>query len=370
MRTNIPRPAINQAATHFAVGFSCARFCRIYLVFAALAFNTLGCAQEYATAEEAAKHPDFAYQGEYVGEIILAEKVKAARMGIQLAARGDGKFEGFIYPGGLPGDGWTPEVGGRQPIMAKRIGGHVQTEPFGSVTFRHEEGVLIARDSDGAKQGVLARVHRTSPTEGKSPPEQAVVLFDGTNLDKWRDGARMVESDLLAHGARSADDYGDMYLHLEFKTGFMPDARGERRNNSGVYIQDRYEVQILDSFGMSDHASMNAALYREKAPMLNMSFPPLQWQTYDILFRAPRFDDAGKKTENARITIFHNGMLVHDDLELKGGTGRGGTREEVSKEHLFLQNHTGPVHFRNVWLVEDLAAAEKTLQQLKAGPNP
>lgn len=85
-----------------------------------------------------------------------------------------------------------------------------------------------------------------------------------------------------------------------------------------------------------------------------MSYPPIQWQTYDIYFRAPRFDSDGDKTENARITVYHNGVRVQDDVELEQGTGQGGNRPEVEREHLWLQSHTGQVRFRNVWLVEDL----------------
>lgn len=375
MRTSIQFPPPINESEHLTSGFRLARFSRHRLVFAVLAFASLGSAQPgfsqvYATAEEAARDPDFGIQGEYLGSIIFGGESEPTRVGIQLAARGKDKFEGLIYPGGLPGCGWAAKDGGRQTIIAERTGDHVQTEPLRSVIFRHEEGKLIGRDEQGAKRGVLERITRTSATEGKAAPEEAIVLFDGSGIGKWRDGAQIVAGGHLGSGARSTDHYGDMYLHLEFKPGFMPAASGEGRTNSGVYIQGRYEVQILDSFGMSDNRSMNAAIYREKAPKLNMSFPPLQWQTYDIFFRAPRFDEEGGKTENTRITVFHNGVLIHDDVELKGGTGQGGRLEEVPKEHLFLQNHTGPVSFRNVWLIEDFTVAQAALTKLKSGTNP
>lgn len=338
---------------------------RLCLACAGLAFTSFGCAQEYATAEEAANDPDFHIQGEYLGSVIFDEALEPTRLGIQLAARGDGKFKGFIYPGGLPGDGWVVDDGGQEAITAERTDDGLQTGTFRGMTFRHEEGELVPYDEQGAKKGSLERINRSSPTAGKAAPEEAIVLFGGANVDKWRDGARIVEGDLLDHGARSADHYGDIYLHVEFRPGFMPSAREQGRTNSGVYIQNRYEVQILDSFAMPDSNWMNASLYRFKAPTINMSFPPLQWQTYDIFFRAPRFGDDGTKTENARITVFHNGVLVHDDLELESGTGVGGRRREVPKEHLFLQDHTGPVVFRNVWLVEDSDVAQRALRELK-----
>lgn len=328
-----------------------------------LTFSSLGCAQEYATPGEAAKDPDFHIQGEYLGSVRFDAAEEPTRAGIQLAAQGEGTFKGFIYPGGLPGDGWVTKDGGQEPMTAERTNNVLQTEPIRGLTFRHEAGKFIAEDETGAERGRLERIIRTSPTEGKAPPEAAKVLFDGSNVEQWEDGARIVEGNLLDHGARSADQYGDIYLHVEFRPGFMPSARGQKRANSGIYIQNRYEVQILDTFAMPLRHWMCASLYRFKAPMMNMAFPPLQWQTYDIFFRAPHFDDAGKKTENTRITLFHNGVLVHDDSELPNGTGLGGRRPEVPKEHFLLQDHTGPVVFRNVWLLEDADASRRALRE-------
>lgn len=330
-----------------------------------LAFTSLGCAQEYATPAEAASDPDFHIQGEYLGSVSFDGAQDPTRVGIQLAAQGQGKFKGFIYLGGLPGDGWVTDDGGQKAITAERTNNVLQTEPIRGVTFRHEDGKFIARDEKDTEKGSLERIIRTSPTEGKAAPESAIVLFDGSNVERWKEGARIVEGDLLNHGARSADHYGDIYLHVEFRPGFMPSARGQQRTNSGIYIQNRYEVQILDTFAMPQSDSMCASLYRFKAPMMNMSFPPLQWQTYDIFFRAPRFDDSGNKTENTRITLFHNGVLVHDDLELQSGTGVGGRRPEVPKEHFFLQDHTGPVVFRNVWLVETPDVSKRAMRELR-----
>ncbi|MFW5739561.1 MAG: 3-keto-disaccharide hydrolase, partial [Myxococcota bacterium] len=98
------------------------------------------------------------------------------------------------------------------------------------------------------------------------------------------------------------------------------------------------------------------ALYRRRAPDLNVSLPPYHWQTFDILFRAPRFNEEGEKTENASISVVHNGVLVQDDVELEKGTGWGGRKQEVPRDHLYLQHHRGPTVFRNVWLIEDADA--------------
>ena len=110
-------------------------------------------------------------------------------------------------------------------------------------------------------------------------------------------------------------------------------------------------MQILDSFAEPPTVNGAASLYREKAASLNMSFPPLTWQSYDILFRAPRFDEAGEKTENARFTVFHNGIKVHDALELPHGTGAGKQRGEGGPGPILFQNHSDPVRFRNLWIV-------------------
>jgi hypothetical protein len=140
-------------------------------------------------------------------------------------------------------------------------------------------------------------------------------------------------------------------MHLEFRTPYMPQARGQGRGNSGVYIQGRYEVQVLDSFGLEGADNECGGLYKQRAPLVNMAFPPLAWQTYDIDFTAPRFDAAGKKTHNARITVRHNGVVVHNDVEITAKTG-GGAPEGREARPIKLQDHGNPVHYRNIWIVE------------------
>jgi hypothetical protein len=141
-----------------------------------------------------------------------------------------------------------------------------------------------------------------------------------------------------------------MKLHLEFRIPFQPTARGQSRGNSGVYLQRRYEIQILDSFGLEPKNNDCAAVYEATPPDVNMSYPPLSWQTYDIEFTAARYDSTGKKTANAVVTVYHNGVKVHDRREIKGPTGHG-IKEEDNPKQLNLQNHGNPVHFRNVWVV-------------------
>jgi hypothetical protein len=132
----------------------------------------------------------------------------------------------------------------------------------------------------------------------------------------------------------------------------MPRARGQARANSGVYVHGCYEVQVLDSFGLAGKDNECGGIYQQSAPRVNLCYPPLQWQTYDIDFTAARFGPDGQKTANARLTVRHNGAVVQDDLELKRATPGGVAKEGPGPGPLHLQNHGNPVYFRNVWVAE------------------
>ena len=210
--------------------------------------------------------------------------------------------------------------------------------------------------SNGDSLGELKKVERKSPTLGQKPPEGAIVLFDGTSADAWKNG-HLVESStsgkLLNWGVTSKQDFTDYKLHVEFECSFMPEARGQGRANSGVYQQSRYEVQVLDSFGLPGENDDCGAIYKIANTKVNMSFPPLSWQTYDIDFTAARFDATGKKTGNARITVRHNGVLTIDDVEIPHTTTAAPIGNESPKPGpLYLQDHGNPVLYRNIWLVE------------------
>ncbi len=199
---------------------------------------------------------------------------------------------------------------------------------------------------------LLRRAQRVSPALGAKAPARAVVLFDGASVDEWEPGAK-TEAGLLLHGCRTRKLFRDFAMHLEFRVPFRPAARGQQRGNSGVYLLGEYELQILDSFGLTGAPNECGALYRQKAPGVNMCLPPLSWQTFDLEFRAARLGANGEKTEPARITVRHNGVVIHQDVRLAGPTGGAARRPETAgPAAILLRNHRNPVHFRNIWVEE------------------
>jgi hypothetical protein len=180
------------------------------------------------------------------------------------------------------------------------------------------------------------------------------VLFDGSTADKF-EGGRMTEDGLLMEGATSKQKFQSFRLHLEFRLPFQPFDRGQGRGNSGFYAQGRYEVQILDSFGLKGEDNECGGIYRVARPAVNMCYPPLAWQTYDVEFTAARFKD-GKKVANARMTVRHNGVVIHEDVEIPATTVAAPVgREGPEPGPVYLQDHGNPVRFRNIWVVETKA---------------
>jgi hypothetical protein len=200
----------------------------------------------------------------------------------------------------------------------------------------------------------LKRIDLKSPTLGLAAPKDAVVLFDGTNLDAFQPRPSHIANGAMGTASKrdyvSKQEFGSHTLHLEFMPPLMPDHHGQARGNSGVYVQGRYEVQVLDSFGDPVADNHCGGIYSQSTPSVNASFPPEMWQTYDITFLAPKFDASGKKIKNARITVKQNGVVIHNDVELTAHTPGGVSGKEAAKGPLFLQNHGDAVKFQNIWI--------------------
>lgn len=289
---------------------------------------------------------DYQIQGEYLG-VIDADNGRS--WGVQVIALGKGKFHAVGYPGGLPGDGFDPSEsvregdGALEGNEAKFVGNEFQLIADGKT--------LKVQDLSGATLGTLQKVNRESSTLGAKPPQGAVVLFDGKDASAW-DGGRVTAEGLLDIGPATKQKFNDFTLHLEFRTPFMPESRGQGRGNSGLYLQSRYEVQILDSFGLSGENNECGGIYQIARPKVNMCYPPLRWQTYDVEFTAAKYDGSGKKTSDAKATIRHNGVVIHNGLVFPRATP-GREDEGNSPGAIFLQDHGNPVAFRNIWIVEN-----------------
>jgi hypothetical protein len=293
-------------------------------------------------AKAKAEIPDFSVQGEYA-----ASESGKGDYGVQVVALGLGTFDAYVLEGGLPGVGWD-KTKKRTKISGATANGKTAFQGEGySVVI--QDGTLELKSGD-TTLAALSRIERTSPTMGAKPPKGAVVLFDGTHVDRW-DKGRLSEDKLLMEGPTSKQKFGDLSLHIEFRLPYQPQARGQRRGNSGIYVQGRYETQMLDSFGLEGKSNEAGGIYKVKDPDINMCFPPLSWQTYGIDFKAARFKD-GKKIEDAIMSVEHNGVLVQDKVACPAATRSSKGGDEAEPGPIFLQNHGNPVRYRNIWVLE------------------
>ncbi len=364
-------------------------------------------AQEYTSIREVMQDEtprrDFTLQGEYLYE------ADDAKMGLQLIADGDGKFRCVFYDGGLPGAGWN--TGGFRMLGTAVVDGEnglkfeidkaetddkdlsaahelpQKTDATYQITRpqrpqgqgqrserpqgeRRQQGdrqqgdrprgqgfgfarVVIELKMHG-KDATFTKTQRRSETLNAKAPEGALVIFGGTNVDMFQPGAKINEAagpfgnTLWSEADAKPFERKPYTLHLEFLLSYMPTSHGQARSNSGVYINESYECQVLDSFGLELANNECGGFYQIKAPDVNMCFPPLTWQTYDFDFTPAKYD-GDEKTANARLTVKHNGVTIHDDIELPNATpGRKGEANEP--RGVYLQGHGNKVQYRNIWL--------------------
>lgn len=209
----------------------------------------------------------------------------------------------------------------------------------------------------------IAKPEDLQDVKSTPPPQGAFVLFDGKLVDKWekkKDKSEVMWKlmDGAMEGFKGHGDIvtkqkfdGQFKLHVEFRVPYEPEGEGQGRGNSGVYVQGRYEVQVLDSYGLESKKNDCAAIYEVAAPKVNACKAPTVWQSYDIEFTAPKFEN-GKKTEPARMTVYHNDVLVHDKVSIPVDNTRAGMGGDPSTPGpILLQDHGHPVQFRNVWLL-------------------
>lgn len=283
----------------------------------------------WTDAETAAKEfAEFEFLGEYVQGDTAIQVVPAL-----------GRCYLSIYKGGLPGDGWNGD------------------------TINHE---WVDADAIAKRLTGLTKVDRSSKLDFTKPPTGAIVLFDGTKNKHWK-SAQVIDG-ILQAGAATKGEFQDFKLHFECMTPLKPSLPLSHpgRGNSGMFALGAYEVQIMDTFGLDPSPeawketkiikkpdTWCGSIYGIRPPSINVCLPPLAWQTFDVDFKAARFD-GDTKTSDAVMTVHHNGVLVQDQIILPLGTGGGpaGPRPEVARGPIYFQKHGNPVQYRNIWIVE------------------
>jgi hypothetical protein len=308
---------------------------------------------------------DFHFQGEY----------QSSKMGAQVISLDKGAFHVVVYPGGLPGAGWDGKnksllhgnlngkkvelipASGQRKYLAGPAEQFSATRQFPPVGHKSYTGSIVGKKLSllaGGNTTTLKKVTRKSPTLGKKAPQDAIVLFDGSNKKEFQGGRLDEKTKLLntdGKDIRTVRKFSNYTLHLEFMLPYRPAARGQGRGNSGLYQIDMYENQILDSFGLEGLNNECGGIYSIKDSEVNACFPPLTWQTYDIEFTNAVAKD-GKKSKNARVTARLNGILIHDDFEIPRKTGGSRPDEEGTHGPIKLQGHGNPLQFRNIWILE------------------
>jgi hypothetical protein len=334
--------------------------CTCFLV-AWLLLSGAATAQQKKPAPDPTKvDADFAVQGEYVGAI--SEDGKMQKYGVRIGiTQNIGEFKAIAYRGGLPGAGWDKKFSDEKN---KRLTEWTGQTKDGSTAFPKflrgravvRDGVMTVVTPGGDTIGELKRVSRQSPTLGAKPPEKAIVLFDGSGLGHFvAPRAKMTDDKLLMVGARTKRSFTDFRLHLEFRVPYL-----RSPGHSAVFLQNSYHLAVAGrSFGSGAHSDLGCGGIRwVRAPDENMCLPPLTWQTFDVDYSAARFGVDGKIVQKPIVTVHHNGIVIHDRVELPDMPPfyRGGGTDPLSPQGgpLQFQSHADDKHYvyRNIWIVE------------------
>jgi hypothetical protein len=321
-----------------------------------LLFSTVAKAQ---IVLDTTGNENYRRQGEYYG--MVGDKP----YGIQVIDFSGGKFEMDIMPGGLPGQGW-----GANPanyVFLKSASSNATSTVFagsgataGWTISIPAGGNTLTGKGPGNVDVVMKKVYRQSSTLGIAPPAGATILFNGNKTqakENWGNTPQFYDvggETFLKEGSNSTKNFADHTLHIEFRPPYRPDASGQERGNSGVYVQGSYECQVLDSFGwMNDQVDDKhkrywaGDIYGQFNAKFNMAHPPLTWSTYDI--RVTNAVLSGANKAPAHLTVYLNGILVQD-VDVLGPTAQG-KAEKAEGGALFVQSHGNPMWYRNIWIL-------------------
>lgn len=329
-----------------------------FVVFAKVAESVEYTSVESITADNKETARDFEIQGEY-----LSKKSDDVVVGYNIVARGKGKFLFVTFEGGLPGDGWNrdnlrlfanAEV--KDDTLVVTDNEQEEKDSNGKIKRKKIDKPNIKRYKITANKLTssveeLVKVTRRSNTLGLKVPDGGISIFTDGKASEilLKSKVNNAAKTLWSEATTKTFEKRPYILHVEFLTSYMPNDSGQGRSNSGVYIDECYECQILDSFGLEGLNNECGGFYQQAAPKVNMCYPPLQWQTYDIDFTPAKFGDNGKKIANARMTVKHNGIVIHENFEPKHETP-GRKKETPEARGLYLQGHGNKVQFNNVWI--------------------
>ncbi len=206
-----------------------------------------------------------------------------------------------------------------------------------------------------------------TPVVDHKPPSDAIVLFDGKDLSQWQ-GEKGKEPQWTIEkggimtvkkgtgGIQTKQNFGNCQLHIEWRTPSKIEGESQGRGNSGIFLMGLYELQVLDSYGNKTYSNGQAgSIYKQHIPLVNASLKPGEWQAYDVIFTAPKFKEDGSLLSPAKFTVLHNGVLIQNNVEVKGETvyiGQPEYKSHIEKGPIALQDHGNPVSFRNIWIRE------------------